>query len=309
MENLWKPGADWWRQTFLPGLVLFTVVVIAAYYPTLAWVVGAWMTEPDYSHGFLVIPLAYFILSWRWDTFPGLRKRLSYAGLSLIALAIVMRIAGRMVYADFLDGWSLIPLLVGSVWFLWGPRVTRWALPALFFLILMIPMPYQAESLLSWKLQGVATQLSTGMLRVLGQPAVSEGHLVWIGEEKLMVEQACSGLRIFVGVGALAYFWAAVANRCWLDRVIILVSAIPLAILANSVRIALIGVLYIWVKDFDSRNFVHDITGFLMIPMAFGLLWLVKSFWESAYRPVEQMTVKDLMPVDQPQLTSQNLKN
>ena len=98
----------------------------------------------------------------------------------------------------------------------------------------MIPMPYQAESLLSWKLQGIATNLSTAFLRVVGFAAVSEGHVIWLGDEKLMVEQACSGMRIFIGVAALAYFWAAMIRRSWIDRVVLLVAAIPLAVFVNA---------------------------------------------------------------------------
>ncbi len=168
-------------------------------------------------------------------------------------------------------------------------------LPAIAFLFFMFPMPYQAESLLSWKLQGVATQLSTVMLRVLGQPAVSEAHVVWIGGERLLIEQACSGLRIFIGVGALAYFWAAVSDRSWVDRVVILASAIPLAIIANSIRITVTGLLYGWFTDASTRNQIHDLTGFAMIPLAFAMLWGVKTYWEHLYRPVSQLTAKDFL--------------
>lgn len=289
------PPTDWWTNRLLPAFVVFFAVLVYAYWPTLAWMVDAWQTEPDYSHGFIVLPLALMILYHRSDSFPGVTQGPRYAGLSLIVLAIAMRIASRAIYADFLDGWSILPLLAGTVWFLWGFQAMKWALPAIGFIIFMIPMPYQAESLLSWRLQGFATDLSTAMLRILGQPAVSEGHVVWIGSEKLLIEQACSGLRIFVGVGALAYFWAAIANRSWMDRLVILASAIPLAIIANSIRITVTGLLYGWFEDADARNLIHDVTGFAMIPLAFGMLWLVKTFWENLYRPVNQLTAKDFL--------------
>lgn len=294
-EVLTMPAKDWWTKQLLPGLVLFSAVLIYAYWPTLMWMVDAWRNQPDYSHGFLVVPLALLILYHRSDSFPGVTYGPRYMGLSLVILAIAMRFAGRMVYADFLDAWSLIPLLAGIVWFLWGMPALKWALPAIGFIFFMIPMPYQAETLLSWRLQGFATQLSTAMLRVLGQPAVSEGHVVWVGSERLLIEQACSGLRIFVGVGALAYFWAAVSNRSWIDRLVILASAIPLAIFANSIRITVTGLLYGWFKDADARNQIHDLTGFAMIPLAFGMLWLVKYYWEQLYRPVNQLTAKDFL--------------
>jgi exosortase len=294
-ELLSMPSEGWWVGRFLPAMALFSLVLIYAYWPTLVWMVDAWRKQPDYSHGFLVIPLACLILYHRSESFPGFTDSPKYMGLSLVVLSILMRFAGRMIYADFLDAWSMIPLIAGVTWFLWGFKAMRWALPAIAFLFFMFPMPYQAESLLSWKLQGVATQLSTVMLRVLGQPAVSESHVVWIGVERLLIEQACSGLRIFVGVGALAFFWAAVSDRSWIDRLVILASAIPLAIVANSIRITVTGVLYGWFTDASARNQIHDLTGFAMIPLAFGMLWGLKTFWEHLYRPVSQLTAKDFL--------------
>ena len=281
----------WWLVRCLPilGVILYT------YWPTFVWFEDSWRNEPDYSHGYLVPILAVMLLSHRSDSFPGVRSEASYGGISLILLAIVMRFVGRLLYMDFLDGYSLLPLIAGITWVMLGPTAMKWCLPAIGFLFFMIPLPYQAESMLSWKLQGVATTLSMAMLRVLGQPAVSEGHIIWIADQKLLVEQACSGLRIFIGVGALAFFWAAMVKRNWLDRVVLLAAVLPLAVLVNALRITVVGLLYQWFGDQASRATIQDWSGYLMIPAAFGLLWLLKSYWELLYRPVEQVTAKDFV--------------
>ena len=279
----------------IAGGVLAVLALLYAYWPTLVWVEEAWRNEPDYSHGYLVVPLAVFLCWSRIDIFPGIRTRLSWWGLSLIGLGVAMRIASRFVYADFLDAWSLLPMLAGAVWLLIGPAAMRWALPAIAFLFLMFPLPYQAESLLSYKLQGIATELSTIFLRVLGQPAVSEGHVIWIEEERLMVEEACSGMRIFVGVAALAFFWAAVARRGWIDRVVLLAAVVPLAVFVNALRITTVGLLYQIFGADVARTRIHDWSGLLMIPVAFLLLWLIKLYWEHLFRPVEKVTARDLV--------------
>ena len=241
VEKLEHPPFQWWVKQFLPWCLFLIVAFLYAFHPTIQWMISVWRTEPDYSHGFLVLPLAALILHLKSDSFPGIRSQLSYGGLSLIFVAIVWRLASRLVFADFLDGWAIVPMVAGACWFLLGRKATLWASPAIVFLVLMVPLPYQAESLLSWKLQGVATALSTVMLRVLGQPAVAEGHVIWLGGEQLFIEQACSGLRIFVGVIAFAYFWAAISDRSWIDRIILLGAAIPMAVIANSIRITSIG--------------------------------------------------------------------
>ncbi len=285
-----------WSTYKFPLLAMFAALMYA-YWPTFVWIEDAWRHEPDYSHGYLVPFLAGMLCWHRRDSFPGIRATISPAGLSLIGLAILMRFVGRLVYADFLDGWSIVPLMAGIVWFLMGPQALRWSLPAVIFLILMVPMPYRAESLLSWRLQGVATELSTITLRILGQPAVSEGHTIWLGEEQLMVEQACSGMRIFIGVAALAFFWTCMATRIWLDRVVLITSIIPVALFVNAVRITVVGLMFQVFDDPSLRNSIHDFSGLLMIPFAFGLLWLIKVYWEHLYRPIESMSAKDFVKV------------
>ncbi|WP_242631940.1 exosortase/archaeosortase family protein [Rubripirellula amarantea] len=284
-------------QNYWAVFIGLALIVLYAYWPTFVWAEDAWRNEPDYSHGYLILPLAAMLCWVRADSFPGIRSMPSWSGVWLIVLAIVMRFSSRLIYADFLDGWSLFPLLAGCVWILFGFKAMRWSLPSLAFLLLMIPMPYQAESLLSWKLQGVATSLSTTFLRVLGQPAVSEGHVIWVNDQRLLIEQACSGLRIFMGIGALAFFWAATVNRQrgWIDRIILISLIIPLAVFVNAVRITCVGLLYQSFTDPATQTSIHDWSGYLMIPFAFGLLWLAKTYWQNLYQPVEPMTAKDVL--------------
>ena len=280
---------------YLPILAAFVVILLFAYWPTLVWMEDAWRNTPDYSHGYLV-PFLVGLLCWhRRDTFPGIRRSADWTGVWLIALAIVMRMVSRLIYADFLDAWSLLPMIAGVVWLLFGRSAMMWSLPAIGFLFFMIPMPYQAETLLSWNLQGIATQVSTTFLRVLGQPAVYEGHIIWVNDERILVEQACSGLRIFIGVAALAYFWAAMIKRSWVDRLLLLAMIVPLAVLVNAARITTVALLYQVFDAGHSRQTIHDVSGYVMIPVAFIGLWLFKVYWEHLYRPVEEMSAKDLL--------------
>lgn len=274
------------------SLVAALVAVLAAsityaLWPTLRWAEASWRLEPDYSHGYLILPLACVLLWLRKDTFPGIRERCEPAGLFLIALSVCMRIAGRLLYMDFLDGYSLIPLLAGIVWFLCGLPALKWSAPAIAFLLLLVPLPYRLETGLSWQLQGIATFLSTGFLRIIGLPAIAEGHTIWVGEQRLMVAEACSGMRIFVGMIALAAFWAATVKRCWLDRFILLSAAIPLALLVNATRITVTGALYRWFGSEGAKQVIHDWSGYLMIPLAASSLWCLKAYWERLYRPVQ----------------------
>ena len=248
---------------------------------------SVWRSQEDYSHGYLILPLAAILLWLRWDSFPGVSQHVDWRGLVLMLLAVVTRWLAAMAYMDFIDGWSLILMILGLTWLLFGWPVLRWSAPAIIFLIMMVRLPFQAESLLSWHLQNIATKLSTVILVVLGLPAVREGNTIWLGQEQLFVEEACSGMRIFVGMFALAFFWCVTAQRSWIDRIIIFAAAIPLALFVNATRIVLIGLLLDPSNSESTNQQIHDWTGLITIPLAGLLLWIVKVSWEKIYRPVE----------------------
>ena len=268
------------------ALALLSVLTLWSYWPTFVWMESQWRTEPDYSHGYLILPLALVLLYKRLDLKPKVSPALDWGGLSLLALAVVMRVAGRLAYMDFLDGWTLVPWVAGMVWLFCGRQILWWSLPAICFLFLLTPMPYKFESLLSFKLQGVSTVLSGAALVVMGFPAVTEGNTIWMGDQHLMVEEACSGLRIFMGMVAMGYFFAVLSRRSWLDKVVVLVCSGPIAIVVNAMRVTFTGVAYHWLNA-EQAHQAHDWLGFLMIFVGAGMLFAVSRYWEELYKPVE----------------------
>lgn len=273
--------------------VLLLGTIIFAFLPTIKYLIERWSNEPDYSHGFLVLPLALLLVWIKRDTFPGIKENVSWGGVVLIAAAAFLHSASRLLYMDFLDGYAIPVLVAGLVWLLAGWPALKWSSAPIFFLVMMVPLPYRFESGLSWGLQGIATQISTAMLLILGEPAVMTGHVISIGEQKLLVEEACSGLRIFVGVLALAFFWAATVKRHWIDSVIVLAAAIPLALLVNGLRITAIGIGLDMSDSQQTQEMIHDWSGYLMIPVAAALLWAAKTYWEHLYRVEKLHTAVD----------------
>lgn len=257
-----------------------------AYWPTFVWMEDQWRNEPDYSHGYLIIPLALFVLYHRRDLFPGVSSTVGWAGFGLLFAAIALRVVGRMGYMDFLDGWTLVLWVGGILWIFGGWPMLRWALPAVAFLVLLVPLPYHAESLLSWRLQGVSTTLSVGALQTLGYPAISEGHTIWLDEQRMLVEEACSGMRIFVGMGAMGYLFAVLARRAWIDKWIIIASALPIAVFVNVVRVTATILAFHYLSR-EQAHVVHDFLGLMMVILGALLLAGVKSYWEHLYRPFD----------------------
>lgn len=283
----------------LPGLVAAAIALLAAflwaYWPTLTEMVAAWDRVPDYSHGYLVVPVALIFLWVRRDRFPGLSPGVAWGGLVLLAAAFAFRWAAGRFFLGSVDGWS-IPLWVGGVvWLLCGWRVFWWSLPSVAFLWFMVPLPFRGERLLSLPLQSVATKISTWTLQLFNQPAISEGHTILLGEHQLEVEQACSGLRIFVGILALAFAYLVLVRRPWWQRGLLLASVLPVALAANATRIVVTGLLYQYASSEAAHRFSHDVAGWAMIPFAAALFGLVLCYVSSLVREVEVADVGALM--------------
>ncbi len=273
------------------GAAVLAAITIWAYWPTLVELVNAWDTEPDYSHGYFVIPLAIYFLWFRRKSFPGIRSRVEWPGLTLILLSILMRFLGTHFYVGSVDAWSLLLWLGGVAWLFGGSKVLLWSSPAIAFLVFMIPLPWKVERWLSVPLQRIATNLSVWVLQLFGQPALAEGNTIRIDESVLRVADACSGLRIFVGIVALAFAYLILVRRSWWERAALLVSVIPIALIANSARIVATSLLNQMFVGDAAHHRIHDWSGFVMIPFAALMFWLVLLYLGNLVREKEVVGV------------------
>jgi exosortase len=272
------------------GAIALLAAFLWAYWPTLIEMVGQWINQPDYSHGFLVVPISLFFL---WSRRARLRLDLlrpSIYGAAVVLLASVMRVAAGAFFLGPLDGWTIPLWIAGAVWLLCGWQCLKWSLPAIVFLWFMIPIPFRAESLLSVPLQAVATKLSTACLVMLGQPALAEGHTIWLGDHQLFIEEACSGLRIFVGIFALAFAFALFSRWSWWQKALAVAAVLPIAIVANVTRIVATGLLHQLVSGEAAMRFSHDLSGLVMIPFAALLFWLFLIYLDRLFPEVEALS-------------------
>ena len=277
---------EWWGA-FAASVVL--IIGLWVHWPTLASHAETWIREPDYSHGFFVIPLAGYMLWHRRNRFPGCQMSVSWMGLLLVCVGAGVNVAGSFWFIEPLRAWSLPIWIAGVCWFFCGWRVLRWSLPAIAFLGFMIPLPYRVETFLTVPLQRTATQLSCWLLVMVGQPAIAEGNVISINDARLAVAEACSGLRIFVSIIALAFVVAVFSENRWWMKTGLFLAILPIALLANAVRIAATGLLQVYVSDDAAHRFAHDASGWAMIVFAAALFSGV--FWYIGRLIVEMETV------------------
>jgi exosortase/archaeosortase family protein len=103
--------------------------------------------------------------------------------------------------------------------------------------------------------------------------------VIRLGEHRIGVVDACSGLSMLMTFLALSTGAAMVVKRPWLDRAVLVLASVPVALVSNLARIVLTGVLYERAGSKTAEVFYHDLAGWLMIPFALGLLWLLLKAW------------------------------
>lgn len=252
--------------------------IVWAYWPTLGEIVRKWLHDPQYSHGYFV-PLFSVYLLWHWKQLAKTGTPNGW-GAALLLAAVLLRLAGAMFYNDWLDAISLLPLIAAVVLLLGGWPALRWSWPAIGFLIFMIPLPYRLEHGLAYPLQRVATLTATYTLQTLGFPTFAEGNVIHVNQARIGVVEACSGLGMLLLFFALATGVALLTRRSFLDRMLIVASAAPIAVLANVVRITVTAFLHVVAGSRWADLVFHDLAGLLMMPLALGMLgielWLLQ---------------------------------
>lgn len=252
-----RPG----KTTLILTAAVLTVVFFWSYWPTLAELVSRWHAVADYSHGYLVPPLAVGFLWFRRDRFPRGARGLGWAALVLLGIGLAVRITGARCFLPAFDGWS-IPFWLAGVGLLFGGwRLLWWCFPSLVFLFFMVPLPFRAERAVSVPLRYAATNLSCMSLQCLGQPALAEGTTIIVDEQTLDVARECSGLRMLMGIAALATAYVILVRKPWWQKALLLASVVPVALFANVLRVTTTALLFQYVSDKAGQSLSHDASG------------------------------------------------
>jgi exosortase len=266
-------------------LAALTLALLWAYWPVLAIMAGKWNTDPQYSHGYLVPIFALVLLLVRRDGLQGLTPQPTWCGALVLLAAAYLRLAGAFLYNDWLEAISLLPCLAGICLLLGGWPLLRWSWPSIAFVFFMVPLPFRVETALAYPLQRIATLAGTYALQTVGLPALSEGNVIILGDNRVGVAEACSGLSMLLIFFALAFALILAIPRPLWQRVVLVAAALPIAVISNVVRITLTGVLYETAGGGVAVVFYHDLAGWVMMPLALGMFWAVLLFLDRLFLP------------------------
>ena len=276
----------WNRISNLPSrllaLVIGMVILAWAYWPNLEYLYSQWREEPNYSHGFLVIPIALLIFWQRLTEKPIDWYASRIPGWGWVPLAVI--IAARIVVyernSQWLENATLVPVVACLILALGGWSLLERAWPAVLFLVFMLPLPVTANTMIALPLQRIATLGSVFVMQLTGLWAIAQGNVIILRDHlnvsrTLEVARACNGLSMLMTLAATVVAYITLIPLANWKRIVVLTTAIPIALVSNIVRIVATGWCYYFIDEEKYLATLHDWTGILiMMPLALILVGL-----------------------------------
>ena len=255
--------------------IVLGLLLAGLYYSVIAAMVGQWYNDPDYSHGFIV-PLisGYFVYQRR----ESLKKTLvsPYTpGLFVIILGILLLIIGYMGTELFTMRLSLLVILAGIVFYFLGKEIFRALMLPGFYLVFMIPLPEIIYNAIAFPLKLFVAKYSVLFLQAINVTVYREGNIIMLPNIVLEVADACSGIRSLMSLVALSFAISFFVKTSNLKKTVIVLSAVPIAVFANALRVIITGILAKHWGSAAAEGFFHEFAGMVVFGIAMLMLFIV----------------------------------
>ena len=265
------------------AIAWFTVLMIATYFPILKHLVWQWSTDEDVGHGFFVPVVAGYVAWQRREELLALRSQPTRWGWLVLFWGAAQAYIGTVGAELFLQRTAFLITLCGILIVLGGkPLMKALAFPLL-LLLFMVPLPTVVYNQITFPLQLLASRVAEVMLGLFGIPVLRDGNVLELASQRLSVAEACSGIRSLLSLSFLslvfAYFFD---SKVWM-RWVLLILTVPIAIVVNSARVTLTGVLSEVNPDL-AKGLFHSVEGWLVFVLALILLFashrLINWIWK-----------------------------
>lgn len=251
------------RNNKIIGTTLIIILLSILYYPSFHWLVDSWLHNDYYGHGFL-IPIVSGWLIWRKR--HELKKgESSSVGAAAFAFGLLLYITGFVMQTQFLLCISFLVIATSLILYFFGAKAMRALMFPIGFLIFMIPPPFLND--VGYQLQSMSTHGSTALLRMLGLDVTMDGSQIILDNSVFDIAPACSGMHSLISLLALAALFAYIVTAPLHKKIVLFLVAVPLAIIANILRITS---LILIANHYDAdvvTGWVHDMSS----PAAFLL--------------------------------------
>jgi exosortase len=274
---------------------LIVLAWLAVYHDVIRRLVDDWRVDENYSHGFLIpIISGYAIWTERERIFSTPLEQRWLPGAALMIIAILMLLAGILGAELYITRLSLVVSLAGLTVYFGGWVWLRQLLFPIGLLLLALPIPNILFNQIAFPLQLIASDYATRVIKLLGIPALREGNVIELARMKLQVVEACSGIRSLVSLTSLAVVYVYFTETRWWRRIALVVAVVPIAIVANALRVAGTGVMAHYRGAQAAEGFLHSFSGLMVFLVAVlllislaQLLTLMERIWLRRRKAVE----------------------
>ena len=229
------------------------------------------------AHGPLVIATGIWLL-WRQHSelqAHGHRGK-SWIVCSALVPALCMYIAGEAFDFITLEALGLYIVAGAMFYSLFGARelVRNWFI--FVYLLFAVPPPRSWLDMVTFPLKQFVSSLAAGILQLCGLPVSHQGVVLYAAQYQFLVEDACSGLNSIIGLIAISLLYIYLARRSsWRYTMFLAVLTIPVAIVANVIRIIVLILLTLWAGDDVAQGFMHFAAGIVLFAIALVLIFLL----------------------------------
>ena len=259
-------------------------LLVLIYLPAIIELILSWYHDANYSHGFLVPIISFYLIWKRRKDLSTMEIKSNRLGLGVIIFGLLLFILGNGASEYFTVRLSLVVILFGIVLYHFGSRIIGKLWFAIFFLIFMIPIPYVIYFSATFPMQLLASKVTAVMLNAIGMPVIRQGNIINLPNQALEVAEACSGMRSLVSLMALSAIYAYLSQRKLAAQIILFFSAIPIAVAGNIFRVFTTSIIvYISDLNITDKPF-HSIMGASVFFVAFILLFIFGAVLQRIFR-------------------------
>lgn len=265
------------KAPFSTGFVLYVLLALGslpAFWLGFVDLLDAW-ARPEYSHGPLIPLISLYLFLREMRSLPPAPNAASGRGLGIAVIMFSLGIAmlGNVSRIPDIVTYGFIFWLAGLVIVQFGWARGRMHMLPVFHLIFMLPLPQFVYWNLTTFLQGISSEMGVAIVRALGVPVYLEGKIIDLGVYKLQVAEACSGLRYLFPILSFSYLFSILYRGPLWHKAILLLSAAPLTVAMNAVRIGVIGVLVNSYGIEQAEGFLHFFEGWVVFLTCIGILF------------------------------------
>jgi exosortase len=264
-----------WRQAVV---VLTAGALVACYAPALRGMFEQWSSDEDMSHGFLVPIIALWIVWRERERRRTLKTEPNWWGFALLASAAGMQFVSLLGVGLFAGSVAFLISVAGAVLCLGGCAWLRALAFPLVLAVFMLPKLAVVYNQVTLPLQLVASQLAAGMLTVAGIGVIREGNILDVGGHRVAVVEACNGIRYLISLGFMAVVFGYLSDsKPWM-RLALLAAAVPIAILANALRVAAAS----WLPPLEA-GVPHAVSGWFIFVLCLATIMLLRQLFNKVY--------------------------